>query len=134
MGQAHKNPVLVYNDAMPLPASLIASIVSAIIETVAQQASAPAPQTYENYIARRVLPPEARLGIMLPPPGNGTVVIDGAAHRLSPVAQFRNAQNLIVQPMTIQGQKNIVYINDAFGSVYRVWMLTQAEISAIQQN
>ena len=134
MGQAHKNRVLVYNGAMPLPASLIASIVSAIIEAAAQHASAPAPQTYENYISKRVLPPEARLGVMLPPPGNGTVTIDGAAYKLSPVAQFRNAQNLIVQPMTIQGQKDIVYINDVFGSVYRIWMLSQAEISAIQQN
>ena len=126
--------MLVYNDAMPLPASFIASIVSAIIETAVQSATAPTPQTYESYITKRVLPPEAKTGVMLPPPGNGTVTIDGAAHKLSPAAQFRNVQNLIVQPMTIQGQRDIVYINDSYGSVFRVWMLTQAEISAIRNN
>ena len=119
---------------MPLSTSLIASIVSAVIETVVQSAGAPAPETYENYVIQRKLPPEAKLGVMMPPPGNGTIVIDGTLHRLSSVAQFRNPQNLIVQPMTIQGSNNIVYVNDAYGSVYRVWMLTQAEMSAIEKN
>ena len=119
---------------MPIPASLIASIVSAILEAATQNIGAPPPQTYENYISKHMLPPEAKLGVMLPPAGNGMVTIDGAARRLSPAAQFRNAQNLIVQPMTIQGNRDIVYINDSYGSVYRIWMLSQAELSSIQQN
>lgn len=118
---------------MPLPASLIASIVSAVIETVAQSANTPAPQPYENYIIQRKLPPQAKLGVMDPPPGNGTIVIDGVTHRLSPIAQFRNTNNLIVMPMSIQGNKDIVYINDSYGSVYRVWMLPPAEMAAIRQ-
>ena len=124
----------VYNNAMPLPASLIASIVSAVIETVVQSVGAPAPQTYENYIIQRKLPPEAKLGVMEPPPGNGTIVIDGVKHRLSPIAQFRNEKNLIVLSMTIQGNKDIVYVNDSYGSVYRVWILPPAEMAAIRQN
>ena len=63
-----------------------------------------------------------------------TVTIDGVEHVLSPIAQFRNTQNLIVMPMTIQGKKDIVYINDPFGAVFRVWMVTAADISAIKQN
>lgn len=119
---------------MPLPASLIASIVSAVIETVVQSASAPVPrQTYENYIIQRKLPPEAKLGVMEPPPGNGSIIIDGQTHRLSPIAQFRNTNNLIVMPMSIQGSKDIVYVNDSYGSVYRVWMLPPAEMAAIRR-
>jgi len=33
--------------------------------------------------------------------------------------------------MTIQGNKDVVYINDPFGAVFRVWMVSQAEISAL---
>ena len=118
---------------MPLPASLVASIVSAIIEAAAQSATS-TPQSanlYESYVMSRTLPPEAKLGVMQPPTGNGTIIIDGTTRPLSPVAQFRNVQNLIVMPMTIQGNKDVVYINDPFGAVFRVWMVSQAEISAL---
>ena len=121
---------------MPLPASLIASIVSSIIEAAAQSATSTVqtPQMYESYVIKRVLPPEVKLGVMQPPPGNGRITIDGIEYALSPVAQFRNTQNLIVLPMTIQENKDIVYINDSFGAVYRVWMVSKADISALQQN
>ena len=121
---------------MPIPASLIASIVSAVLEAATQgtPTAAQDPKQYESYVIKRVLPPEAKLGVMVPPAGNGRIVINGTEHALSPVAQFRNSQNLIVQPMTLQEKKDIVYINDPFGAVYRVWMVSQAELSALQQN
>ncbi len=121
---------------MPLPASLIASIVSAVIEAAALSASSTSQNTnlYENYVTNRALPPEAKLGVMLPPSGDGRIVIDGNTYVLSPTAQFRNTQNLIVMPMTIQEKKDIVYINDPFGAVYRVWMVSLAEISALPKN
>ena len=121
---------------MPLPASLIASIVSAVIEAAALSASSTSQNTnlYENYVTNRALPPEAKLGVMLPPSGDGRIVIDGNTYALSPTAQFRNTQNLIVMPMTIQEKKDIVYINDPFGAVYRVWMVSLAEISALPKN
>ena len=118
---------------MPLPASLVASIISAIIESASQNTGVD-PAQYDTYIAERKLPPEAKQGVMFPPPGNGTVVINGQSLVLSPVAQFRNQQNLIVMPMTIQEKKDVVYITDTSKAVFRVWMISSAENSALQKN
>ena len=118
---------------MPLPASLVASIISAIIEAAAQNSTATATQ-YEIYSTTRTLPPEAKLGVMLPPLGDGLVVINGKSMTLAPTAQFRSLQNLIVMPMTIQEQKDVVFITDASGAIYRVWMISPAEISARPKN
>ena len=118
---------------MPLPASLIASIVSAIIETATQNSANTSAQ-YEIYTTQRTLPPEAKQGVMLPPPGDGTVVINGQSLTLAPVAQFRNQQNLIVMSMSIQDKKDVIYITDAYGAVFRVWMLSPSEASSYSKN
>ena len=117
---------------MPLPASVIAGIVSAILETATQD-SAPTTQKYNTYVVSRTLPPEARLGVM-EPPGYGQVAIDGKVLRLSPAAQFRSLENLIVMPMTIQEKKDVVYLTDASGAVFRVWLISKAEVSAFPKN
>ena len=114
---------------MPLPASLIASIVSAIIEAAAQNSTSTAAQ-YEMYTMTRTLPPEAKQGVMLPPLDDGVVVIDGHPLPLAPTAQFRNQQNLIVMPMTIQERKDVVYLADANGAIFRIWMISPTEASA----
>ena len=135
-GQAlrlHKGRKLDYNGAMPLPASLVASIISAIIEAAAQSSTATATK-YEIYSTTRTLPPEAKLGVMLPPLGDGQVIINGKSMTLAPTAQFRSEQNLIVMSMSIQETKDIVYITDPSGAVYRVWMISPAEISAHPKN
>ena len=120
---------------MPLPASLVASIISAIIEAAAQSSTATATATkYEIYSNTRTLPPEAKLGVMLPPLGDGQVIINGKSMTLAPTAQFRSQQNLIVMSMSIQGPKDVVYITDASGAIYRVWMISAAEISALPKN
>ena len=116
---------------MPIPASLIASIVSAIIET-ASQSYANDPAQYEIYKNTRQLPPEAQQGVMLPPPGDGYVTINGKQLLLSPAAQFRSQKNLIVMPMSIQDTKEVIYIADASGAVRRVWLLTPSEASALK--
>ena len=118
---------------MPIPASLIASIVSAIIESAAQNAAVD-PAQYDNYVTQRTLPPEAKQGLMIPPKGDGKIVIGGQSLVLSPVAQFRNEQNLIVMPMAIQKNQDVVYITDNFGSVSRVWLVSAAENAALQKN
>ena len=128
--QSHKGRKLVYNGAMPLPASLIASIVSAVIEAAAQN-SASVTQKYEIYVNTRTLPPEAKTGVLTPPSGDGRVIINGVTFQLAATAQFRNEQNLIVMPMTIQASKPIVYVADASGAIYRVWMLTASEVSTL---
>ena len=121
---------------MPLPASLIASIVSAVLEAASQTSTTTSQNTnlYDSYVVARKLPPQAKQGVMQPPAGNGRIIIDGTELALSPAAQFRNTQNLIVMPMTIQENKDILYINDTSGSVFRIWIVSQAEISAIQKN
>jgi len=120
---------------MPLPASLIASIVSAVIEAAAQSSgSTTGAQQYEYYTATRTLPPDAKQGVMFPPLGDGFVVIDGQSYRLAPTAQFRSPQNLIVMPMSIQSNKNVVYLANASGAIFRVWILSPAEVSALQED
>ncbi len=118
---------------MPLPASLVASIVSAILEAATQNYAATA-QQYEIYTTTRTLPPEAKLGVMLPPTGDGSVIISGKSLPLSPTAQFRSQSNLIVMSMSIQDTKDVVYLTNAFGAVHRVWMLNPAEVSAQSKN
>ena len=120
---------------MPLPASLIASVVSAVIEAAVQSSgTTTGVQQYEYYTATRTLPPEVKQGVMFPPLGDGFVVIDGKSYRLATTAQFRSPQNLIVMPMTIQGEKNVVYLADTHGAVSRVWLLCSAEVSALQED
>jgi hypothetical protein len=123
----HKGCKLVYNGSMPLPASLIASIVSAIIEAAVQDSPAGAAQ-YQVYSMTRTLPPEAKVGVMVPPAGDGRVVIGDQSLPLAPAVQFRSQQNLIVMPMTIEDTKNVVYLTDASGAVFRVWMLNPGEV------
>ncbi|MBK7357268.1 hypothetical protein [Propionivibrio sp.] len=118
---------------MPIPASLIASIVSAIIETAAQSPTRD-PSQYEIYATTRTLPPEAKTGVMLPPLGDGLVVINGQPMRLAPTAQFRSERNLIVMTMSIQKPSEVVYLTDTSGAIYRVWMLSLSESSAHQKN
>ena len=117
---------------MPLPASLIASIVSAIIE--AAVASSGSAAQYEVYVTNRTLPPEAKVGVMQPPAGDGLVVIDGKSLPLAPAVQFRSLRNLIVMPMTIQDSENVIYLADAAGAIFRVWMVSPTEISARPKN
>ena len=121
---------------MPLSTTLVASIVSAIIETIVQspQTSDISVAQYDAYVAKRTLPPEAKVGFMLPPPGNGLIVIDDQPLRLSSVAQFRNRKNLIVMSQSVQQPSNVVYINDNFGNVHRIWLISQAEADSIERN
>ena len=123
-----------YNDDMPLPASLIASIISAVIETASQGSGATATeQQYEVYKVNRTLPPEAKTGLMQPPKGDGSLLVGGKTWTLSPTAQFRNEANLIVMPMTIKEAKDVVFITDSFNAVHRVWIISKAEVSALEK-
>ena len=115
---------------MSLSASLIASIVSAIIETIAQ-GTVVSPEQYNSYVTNRTLPPEAKVGVMLPPLGNGTITVDGNILPLSPVAQFRNQNNLIVMSMSIQQPSDVIYVNNSYGTVHRVWLIDRDEADSM---
>jgi hypothetical protein len=131
--RSHNERELVYNGAMPLPASLVASIVSAVIEAAVQSSTA-TPAQYEIYTTTRTLPPEAKVGVMKPPQGDGSLVIDGKSYPIGAAAQFRSQQNRIVMPQSIQDTKDVVYVTDASGAIYRVWMLSPTELSALPKN
>jgi hypothetical protein len=120
---------------MPLPSALVASIVSAVIETVVQSSGSPVDaRRYDSYVARRMLPPEAKVGLMQPPSGNGTIVIDDRRLPLSPVARFRNEKNLIVMSMSLRQPSHVVYLSDNFGNVHRVWLISQAEADSLERD
>ena len=114
---------------MPLP-SLIPAIVSSIIESVGNQASLPPVQPTGPAIGQvRTLPAESKLGQMAPP-WLGAVQIDGQVLPLSPAAQIRNEMNMIVVPSAVQQTVLVRYTTDASGAVWRVWILTPAELAA----
>lgn len=111
---------------MDLQTALLYSIIRAVAETVLPVPDA-GDAVGQASPSLRTLPAEARPGRLQPPIGNGLVVIDGEAWRLSPGAQIRNQQNLIVVPMQIVEPVEVVYLTDASGAVNRVWMLTATE-------
>ena len=118
---------------MPLPASLIASIISAILESASSGSTAPE-VPYDTYVTQRKLPPEAGIGRMLVPTGDGTLTIDGQSMKLSPAVQFRNEKNLIVMPMSLQNPADVVYLKDRSGAVHRVWLISQAEADSLRKD
>jgi hypothetical protein len=115
---------------MALPPAVIASIVSAVLDMTVQFPDR-VPQ-YQEYIRLQQLPPEAKVGLMYPPSPDGTVLIDNDRFRLSPAIQIRNLQNLIVVPTHVTQPTNVVYLNDLYGSVHRVWMITSLEAESLR--
>jgi hypothetical protein len=56
------------------------------------------------------------------------VLINGSAHRLSPGARIRGANNLLVMPATITGQLlQVKFVPDAQGLIHEVWILNSQE-------
>lgn len=119
---------LVYNSTMDISTALLSAVLSAFGQTYIDPSAEPQPVDPSVSVLRR-LPVEARYGTMQPPPGDGTLTIDGDQFSLSPTAQFRSQQNLLVVPMQIQQAAEVVYLTDARGAVYRVWLLNPNEAS-----
>ena len=76
----------------------------------------------------RTLPEAAMVGEMAPP-ALGVVQINGQIMTLSPAAQIRSEQNMIVMPNAIQQPVRVRYLTDASGAVWRIWILTPAELA-----
>ncbi|MES2530954.1 MAG: hypothetical protein V4636_07950 [Pseudomonadota bacterium] len=56
------------------------------------------------------------------------IQLDGRADRLSPGARIRSAQNMLLMPATLIGQKlRVNYTRDASNLVSQVWVLTPDE-------
>lgn len=81
----------------------------------------------------RYIPPQAAVGPMSAISGN-QVAIGDYTYRLAPGIQIRNTQNLIVLSDTLRsfsGTVTVRYLVDLNGDLFRVWMLTDAEINAL---
>lgn len=68
--------------------------------------------------------------------GQGWVRIDGNDYTLAPGAQIRNEQNLIVLPVSALGEYDDVPVRvqwDPQGQIWKLWMLTESEIQALDQ-
>ena len=77
----------------------------------------------------RQIPDSAKRGIMTHIQEN-VVEIDGARMRLSPGAQIRGRDNLIIVPMSLPPGSLVTYLLDGAGLVHRVWVLTPQEAAA----
>jgi len=113
--------------ADPIASALIGSIINAIVDSVA---AVPPPVVPTPIGLVRALPAEAKRGWMQPP-GLGEVVIDGKTQRLSPATQIRNGENMIVMPGMIRERVMVKYTLDPMGAVQRIWILTPAEVAAV---
>jgi hypothetical protein len=125
---------MTYNRRMPANL-LIPALVSSLLDVM--QPSAPAPQPDLTTIhtpggVARPMPANTKKGQLTPGPA-GAVIIDGNALPLSVAAQIRNENNLIVQPSTLRQPVTVRYQTDASGAVLRVWILTAAEVAAVDR-
>ncbi|MDR2366401.1 MAG: hypothetical protein LBD68_11220 [Zoogloeaceae bacterium] len=82
----------------------------------------------------RSFPAGVRLGILNAPPASEQAVIDGRVFPTAPGLQIRNEANRIVLPVMMTGSNFLVlYKMDVTeSSVWRIWILTSAEIAAIK--
>jgi hypothetical protein len=117
-----------------MPSSLIPAIIGSIIESAIDQASLPPPIPPGPPVGMiRTVPATAKIGDLVPPLAQGVVHIDGQALPLSPIVRIRNQQNMIVMPTAVGEPVRVRYLTDASGAVWRVWMLTPAELAAAER-
>ncbi|MCB1939932.1 MAG: hypothetical protein KDF24_12205 [Rhodocyclaceae bacterium] len=64
--------------------------------------------------------------------GASTVVLGERQVRLSPAAQVRGANNLIIQPASVYGTFRVGVKTDAQGMVHRIWILSAEEWAALR--
>jgi hypothetical protein len=115
-----------------LATAIVSSIVSAILDAPAE-APAP-PQSVSVPAGARTFPAGVQAGVLQAAPAFGQVIINGRAFSAAPGLQVRNESNLIVLPSMLMGADfPVLYQMDAGGvNVWRIWILTPAEIAAIQ--
>lgn len=115
-----------------MPVSAIASaIVSSIVSAMDPTASTTATTQPAVSAIVRPFPEATKVGDLEGAPMNGKVTISGQSFLLSPGVQIRNQMNLIVMPSTLGATSMpIRYQLDVTGLVWRIWILTPAEVAA----
>ena len=113
---------------------IISAIISSIIDSIIESAMTPTP----------VVPPSVPSGVVRPslqngplavmtPPSNGFAQFGDKTLRLAASLQIRDTQNRIVMSGTLQQPIPVLYKLDEYGSVQRVWVLTQEEAEVADQ-
>jgi hypothetical protein len=108
---------------------ITSAIVGSIIGSAVQGLMTPEPTAPAMGIVRN-LPTESKTGVMTPP-WNGQVQINGETYLLSPGVVIRNELNMAIPPPMVQSRVPVRYQIDAFGAVYRVWILSAAEATLV---
>jgi hypothetical protein len=113
---------------------IVSAIISSIIDSILESAMAPAPLPPPSAPPGIVRPPlqQGPLAVMTPP-SNGFAQFGGETLRLSASLQIRDVQNRIVMPMSMQGPVPVLYKLDEYGTVQRVWVLTEEEAEVADQ-
>jgi hypothetical protein len=113
---------------------IVSAIISSIIDSIIESAMTPTP----------VVPPSVPSGVVRPslqngplavmtPPSNGFAQFGDKTLRLAASLQIRDTQNRIVMSGTLQQPIPVLYKLDEYGSVQRVWVLTQEEAEVADQ-
>lgn len=113
---------------------IVSAIISSIIDSILESAMAPAPLPPPSAPPGIVRPPlqQGPLAVMSPP-SNGFAQFGSETLRLSASLQIRDVQNRIVMPMSMQGPVPVLYKLDEYGTVQRVWVLTEEEAEVADQ-
>lgn len=112
--------------------SALASIASAVVSTVVSAVTDTSTVTLSDpasYSMMRHFPANTAKGVLRPPVTN-QVVINGVLFNVAAGVQIRNMQNLIVMPAGVQTAMPVRYQLDGMGNVWRIWILSSAELAA----
>jgi hypothetical protein len=112
---------------MPL-SSITSAIVSSILSAVGD-APATQPAVAPTALVRS-FPQNTLTGQLAGPPDMGYVRIDGKAMPAAPGLQIRNQMNIIVLPASIGADQPVRYQLEPMGGVWRIWLMTPAEVAA----
>ncbi|MGL5632269.1 MAG: hypothetical protein ACRDD3_07885 [Azovibrio sp.] len=116
---------------MPVASYVISSIVNGILSAISEGMSAPAAMPPQQGIVRP-FQGETAVGTLVGPPEMGYVTIDEKRFLAAGGLQIRNEMNLIVMPVTVGRDLKVRYRLDPSGAVWRIWILTPAEIAALK--
>lgn len=94
----------------------------------AAEPSPDAPVVVPTTSALRSIPAQAKRAQMQPPVEN-LVQLGSKSLRMSPGAQIRSAQNLIVMPAQVRQPALVRYLVDPNGDISHIWILSAEEAS-----
>jgi hypothetical protein len=118
-----------------MPNPVASAIFSSFIDLISN-APPPGPPLPQSFIEvpglQRMLPADARAGILQPIEQPNAAIIDGQPLRLAPGVQVRTARNALILPTMVTHVTTVRYLFDLTGAVHRIWVLSPEEAAALQ--